>query len=160
MNRIKLRENTFKLLYCKEFHDTEDMPKQYELLFEELDSELIKEHNKSKIEEELVDSENDAADTELPSVSEEDKAYITNRVDDIVAHQQYIDEEINKVAVNWSTDRMSKVDLTILRLAYYEMKMDDEIPAKVAVDQAVELAKKYGSDNSASFVNGILAKLF
>ena len=65
MNRIKLRENTFKLLYCKEFHDTEDMPKQYELLFDE-----------------------------EPVISDEDKEYITGRVDDIVAHQEYIDKEI------------------------------------------------------------------
>ena len=55
---------------------------------------------------------------------------------------------------------MSKTDLTIIRLAYYEMKIDDDIPQKVAIDQAVELAKKYGSDESPSFINGILAKLF
>ena len=53
---------------------------------------------------------------------------------------------------------MGKVELSILRLAYYEMAMDDEVPGKVAVDQAVILAKKYGSDNA--FINGILAKLF
>ena len=71
-----------------------------------------------------------------------------------------IDEAINKAAVKWTTDRMSKVDLTILRLAYYEMKIDEDIPEKVAVDQAIELAKKYGTDDSPSFVNGVLAKLF
>ena len=51
---------------------------------------------------------------------------------------------------------MSKVDLTILRLAYYEMKMDEEVPQKVAIDQAINLAKKYGGEESSSFVNGIL----
>lgn len=55
---------------------------------------------------------------------------------------------------------MSKVDLTILRLAYYEMKMDEEVPQKVAIDQAINLAKKYGGEESSSFVNGILAKLY
>ena len=55
---------------------------------------------------------------------------------------------------------MSKVDLTILRLAYYEMKMDGEVPQKVAIDQAINLAKKYGGEESSSFVNGILAKLY
>ena len=54
---------------------------------------------------------------------------------------------------------MSKVDLTILRLAYYEMKIDEDIPEKVAVDQAIELAKKYGTDDSPAFINGILAKI-
>ena len=58
------------------------------------------------------------------------------------------------------TDRMAKADLNILRLAYYEMNIDDDIPKPVAVDQAVELAKKYGTDDSPSFVNGVLAKLF
>ena len=114
MNRVKLRENTFKLLYCNDFHNRSEMPKQYDLFWEE-----------------------------TPEVSEED-----------------IDEAINKAAVKWTTDRMSKVDLTILRLAYYEMKIDEDIPEKVAVDQAIELAKKYGTDDSPSFVNGVLAKLF
>ena len=71
-----------------------------------------------------------------------------------------IDKKINEVAVGWSTERMSKVDLTILRLAYYEMKMDEEVPQKVAIDQAINLAKKYGGEESSSFVNGILAKLY
>jgi N utilization substance protein B len=54
---------------------------------------------------------------------------------------------------------MAKVDLSILRLAMYEIKYEDDIDAKVSVNEAVELAKKYGTDNSASFVNGVLAKL-
>lgn len=131
MNRIKLRENTFKLLFCNEFHKREEMPKQYELFWDNLEQ-----------------------------ISDEEKTYIADRVNDIAEKIKEIDEAINKAAVGWTTDRMSKVDLTILRLAYYEMKTDEEIPEKVAVDQAVELAKKYGSDDSPSFVNGILAKLF
>lgn len=93
-------------------------------------------------------------------VSEEDRKFISNRVDAIAEKIDEIDEAINKAAVKWTTDRMSKVDLTILRLAYYEMKIDEDIPEKVAVDQAIELAKKYGTDDSPSFVNGVLAKLF
>ena len=97
---------------------------------------------------------------ETPEVSEEDRKFISNRVDAIAEKIDEIDEAINKAAVKWTTDRMSKVDLTILRLAYYEMKIDEDIPEKVAVDQAIELAKKYGTDDSPSFVNGVLAKLF
>ena len=70
-----------------------------------------------------------------------------------------IDESINRVAKGWKTERMGKTDLTILRLAVYEMKYDDEIPVGVAINEAVELAKKFGSDDSPAFVNGILAKL-
>lgn len=131
MNRIKLRENTFKLLYCNEFHNEEDMSKQFELYWDELNE-----------------------------VNEEDKQFISDRVIDIASKNEIIDEKINSVAIGWTTDRMSKVDLTILRLAYYEMKIDEEVPNKVAVDQAVELAKKYGTDESPAFINGILAKLF
>ncbi len=130
MNRIKMRENTFKLLYCNDFHNRAEMPKQYDLFWDD------------------------------EQVADEDKQIISKRVDEIAEKIPEIDEEINKVAVKWSTERMSKVDLTILRLAYYEMKIDEDVPQKVAVDQAVELAKKYGTDESPSFVNGILAKLF
>lgn len=131
MNRVKLRENTFKLLYCNDFHDRLEMQKQYDLFWDE-----------------------------KPEISEEDRDFITKRVDAIAEKIDEIDKAINDVAVKWTTDRMSKVDLTILRLAYFEMKMDEDIPEKVAVDQAVELAKKYGTEDSPSFVNGILAKLF
>ena len=93
-------------------------------------------------------------------LKEKDKEYIINRVTDIVSRIDDIDKEIDKVAVSWKTDRMAKADLNILRLAYYEMNIDDDIPKPVAVDQAVELAKKYGTDDSPSFVNGVLAKLF
>ena len=70
-----------------------------------------------------------------------------------------IDEKINAVAKGWKTQRMGKADLSILRLAVYEMQYDEEIPVNVAINEAVELAKKFGSDDSPAFVNGILAKL-
>ena len=54
---------------------------------------------------------------------------------------------------------MGKVDLTLIRLAVYEIKFEEEVPTGVAINEAVELAKNYGTDDSASFVNGILAKL-
>ena len=70
-----------------------------------------------------------------------------------------LDEKINGVAEGWKTKRMGKAELTILRLASYEMKYDDEIPEKVAINEAVELAKKFGGKDSPAFINGILAKL-
>jgi N utilization substance protein B len=59
----------------------------------------------------------------------------------------------------WSTNRLGKAELAIMRLAVYEIKFDDEIPNSVAINEAVELSKKYGGDNSSSFVNGVLAKI-
>lgn len=66
---------------------------------------------------------------------------------------------INEIAKGWTTKRMGKVELTILRLALFEIQYDEDVPEKVAINEAVELAKKFGGDDSPSFVNGILAKL-
>ena len=66
---------------------------------------------------------------------------------------------IEEVSEGWKIKRMGRVDLSIMRLAVYEMKYDEDIPVRVAINEAVEIAKKYGQDNSPSFVNGILAKV-
>jgi len=63
------------------------------------------------------------------------------------------------ISSGWKLNRMGKVDLTILRLAIYEIKFDDTIPTKVAINEAVEIAKLFGGDSSGAFVNGVLAKL-
>ena len=73
--------------------------------------------------------------------------------------EQEIDKFLNEYTTGWKTSRMNRVDLTILRLAVYEMKWDEEIPIGVAINEAVELAKKYSSDEGPAFVNGVLAKL-
>ena len=93
----------------------------------------------------------------LTDVNEKDYEYIKNKAllvcDDI-------DEKINLVSEGWPVDRIGKAELAIMRLAVYEMLYDDDIPVNVAINEAVELAKSYGSDdNAASFVNGVLAKL-
>ena len=149
MNRTEIRENTFKLLFCKEFHSKEEMGEQYKLYMESLEDEEREKTNK-------IISE-DSVEELIPF---EDKEYIVERVNKIIDAIPEIDKAIDEVAVGWKTDRMGKVELSILRLAYYEMAMDDEVPGKVAVDQAVILAKKYGSHNAPPFIIGILAKLF
>ena len=89
----------------------------------------------------------------------EDKEYISNKFHNIVEKIDDIDAAINEVSEGWKTRRMGKVDLTLIRLAVYEMKYEDDIPVKVAINEAVELAKQYGTDESPAFVNGVLAKL-
>ena len=81
------------------------------------------------------------------------------KVERIVEKIPELDARINEIARGWNTRRMGKVELTILRLALFEMKYDEDVPEKVAINEAVELAKKFGGDESPSFVNGILAKL-
>jgi N utilization substance protein B len=129
MGRRELREQIFKLLFRVEFNAREDMPEQEKLFFED---------------------ENTA--------DEESERYILKKYEDIVSKLNVIDEMINKETKGWDTSRMGKVDLTLIRLAIYEIKYDDEIPTGVAINEAVELAKKFGQDNSPGFINGVLAK--
>ena len=97
-------------------------------------------------------------DEELENIKEEDLAYMNKKCNEIIAKIPEIDEAINASTTGWKTSRMSKVDLSIIRLAVYEMKYEEDVPEKVAINEAVELVKLYGADNSASFVNGVLAK--
>lgn len=90
---------------------------------------------------------------------DEDAAYIRNKVRSVAGQVREIDEMINAVAKGWKTKRMSKADLAIIRLAVYEIKFEEDIPTGVAINEAVELAKKFGTDQSSKFVNGILAKI-
>lgn len=130
MTRRELREHTFKMLFRKEFHEEALMEEQF-VLFKESTANL----------------------------TEEDSEYVHSKVFDIISRLEEIDNAIEEASDDWSVDRMAKADLTILRLAYYEMKYDEDIPLKVAINEAVELAKKYGGDDSPAFINGVLGKL-
>ncbi|MDE6882971.1 MAG: transcription antitermination factor NusB [Lachnospiraceae bacterium] len=129
MSRRELREQIFKLLFRVEFNKFEDMPEQEELFFEQEDA-----------------------------AQGEDADYISSKYNKICQKLTELDTMLDEKAKGWNTGRMSKVDLTILRLAVYEIKYDDAVPASVAINEAVELAKKFGQDASSGFVNGILAK--
>ena len=87
--------------------------------------------------------------------SQKDADYIESRCQKIPE----IDRLIDDTTVGWETSRMGKVELAVLRLAVYEMRYDEDIPAGVAIDEAVEIAKKYGQENAGGFVNAILAKI-
>jgi len=76
-----------------------------------------------------------------------------------VQHLKEIDERLARVADNWSVDRMAIVDRNVLRLGIYELYHGPEVPFKVVLDEAIELAKRYGSEESPGFVNGILDKI-
>lgn len=130
MTRHELREQIFKLLFRVEFNAPEEMAEQKTMFFE--DDELI--------------------------VSKKETAYIVDKYEKIVENLTILDNMLSEKAEGWTTDRMGKVELTILRLAIYEIKLDEEIPTGVAIDEAVELAKKFGQDGSSAFINGVLAK--
>ena len=130
MTRREIRELIFKMVFRVEFHDETEIPEQLRLFMDTLDT-----------------------------ASEKDRAYIEHKVQDIFAHLEEIDGIIDGSAQNWKTSRMAKVELTLIRLAVYEIRFEEDIPTGVAINEAVELAKSYGEENSASFVNGVLARI-
>lgn len=105
-----------------------------------------------------ADEEGSLAILHNVELTEKDMEYLQAKAENIIDRIHEIDSRIDQVAAGWKTKRMGKVELTILRLALYEMDYDDAVPAKVAVNEAVELAKKFGGSDSPSFVNGVLAK--
>lgn len=93
------------------------------------------------------------------SISDEILLDLRQRFEEIEEKKDEIDAMINQVSQGWKTDRMSKTDLMVLRVAVFEMKFDDEIPEKVAINEAVEIAKIYGGDESPGFINGVLGRI-
>lgn len=81
------------------------------------------------------------------------------RIVNIVSNLELIDQYIQAVAPEWPVARLNKVDLAILRLGVYELLIEKKIPPKVVIDEGVELGKKYGTENTPKFVNGVLGKL-
>ena len=130
MTRREIRELIFKMVFRVEFHDETEIPEQLRLFMDTLES-----------------------------ASDEERTYIEHKVQEILAHLDEIDAIIDSSAQNWKTSRMAKVELTLIRLAVYEIRFEEDIPTGVAINEAVELAKAYREENSASFVNGVLARI-
>lgn len=130
MNRSAIRENAFKLIYSLEIQKSENLEEQIDLFFES----------------------NNIEDSQA-------KKYIKDVIFGINENSEEILKDIEQnLKEDWKLNRISKMDLSILKLAIYEIKYN-EIPYKVAINEAVELAKKYGEDKSKNFVNGILASI-
>ena len=130
MTRRELRENTFIMLFHKEFYETDEMKEQCELYLEK-----------------------------KAPMSKKDEKYVCDKVFDIISKLSELYADIDEASETWTVSRMSKIDLTIMRLAYYEMVYEESVPVQVAINEAVEIAKLYGGDNSPSFINGVLGKL-
>ena len=130
MGRHEQREQLFMLLFRIEFNALEDMPEQVKLFFED-------------------EERAEAADF---------AGAITEKYEKILEKLPEIDALLNEKTEKWNTKRIGKVELTVLRLALYEILFDETIPEGVAIDEAVTIAKKYGQESSGAFVNGVLAK--
>lgn len=91
----------------------------------------------------------------------EDKAFVTELTHGVAKHAAELDDQIQPIAPEWPLGQIARIDLTILRMALFELlHMADKVPAKVAINEAVELAKAFGSDNSSKFVNGVLGTAY
>jgi len=109
--------------------------------------------------------EREFIDTPLAElISERDagdqRQYLEQTLDGVVEHMEDLDKTIDQYALGWRVERLAVLDRNILRLGLYELLHAPEIPAEVAIDEAVELAKKYGTDNAPSFINGILDRVW
>ncbi|MCR5054260.1 MAG: transcription antitermination factor NusB [Lachnospiraceae bacterium] len=135
MTRHEFREEVFKSVFQADFYQGEEQEEQLRLFLDE--------------EEDPVDKS---------PVSEDDRAAVEEKSSKIISMIPELDRKIDEVAEGWKTKRMAKVDLTVLRLAVYEIEQEQLAPG-IAINEAVEIAKKYGSDTSGSFVNGILARI-
>ncbi len=91
---------------------------------------------------------------------EKEEKYIRDTVDEVLKNIKKIDKIITKYAPNWPFDQMALVDRNILRIGVYELNFNDQIPAKVAINEAIEVAKTYGGQSSGKFVNGILGSIY
>lgn len=130
MRRHEQREQLFKLLFRVAFNALDDMPEQVKLFFQDDEIEYT---------EEVMES-------------------IQDKYTKIQDKLPEIDGLLNEKAEGWNTERMGKVELAVLRIAVYEILYEEDIPNMVAINEAIEIAKKYGQEASGGFVNAILAK--
>ncbi len=140
MRRSEIRETIFRLLFMKQFNSREDMEEQVSVYLDNLRSGVVEEKYSG-------------------AVTAQDEAYIRDKLGKIMDRLPEIDDLLNHTARGWKTTHMGSADLSALRLAVYEIRYDPDIPEGVAINEAVELAKRYGEDNSGAFVNGILGEI-
>ncbi len=142
MSRRKIRETIFLMLFRIEFNTKEELLEQVDWFFEQRVPETE--------EDEYLPN---------PDLEEADEKYIRDKLNQILDHLEELDDTILHICSGWKLSRIGKAELGILRLAVYEIRLDEEIPTGVAINEAVELAKVYSSEEAPRFVNGVLAKL-
>lgn len=145
MSRRKIREHLLCMLFRKEFYKNQELKEQFFMYLERIET----------LPEDMDPEDQNSIEKPDP----QEKAYMEDKLSAILSRMEEIDETLKKASSGWQLNRMGRIDLAILRLAVYEMNYDGDVPIKVAINEAVELAKKYGGNQSPAFVNGVLAKL-
>lgn len=130
MLRSKVREEVFKIIFRQPFMEQTEMEEQIEFSMEELEGK-----------------------------SSENQTYIRDKANGILEHLNVIDSEIEKNCEGWNLNRIGKAEITIMRIAVYELLYEEDIPNKVAINEAVELSKIYCDEDAKGFVNAVLGKV-
>jgi N utilization substance protein B len=130
MSRRTARKHIFNLIFQQEYHPEESL------------SELI-----VKYKEEYEDYDS------------KDNAFIFSQCKGIIENKEVLDKAITEAAVGWTADRMAKTDLSLLRLATYEILFVDDIPDTVSINEALELSKNFCDEKGTKFINGVLGKV-
>jgi N utilization substance protein B len=138
MSRRVAREYAIQFLFSLDFNEADDVEKQLEEFL--LHTQEFKEE-------------------EAPALNKGSKSYTLDVVKGTLQHREEIDKLIEFHTTGWKKERIAKVDLAIIRLAIYEIVFNNEVPDSVAANEAIELAKKFSTEESGSFVNGILGKI-
>lgn len=130
MTRREIREHLFVMLFRVDFHNQEELAEQVSSYLDD-----------------------------MKNASKKVKAEIHDKFYAVMEHMQEIDAQIEEKSQGWELDRLAKADVTILRLAVYELLLDEKVPTGVAINEAVELSKQYGTDKSTAFINGVLSSV-
>lgn len=130
MTKTEIREQVFILLFQTDYHDRESLPQQVEDYLQTLED-----------------------------AGEKDIRQITDKYHGVMEHLEELDAYITRYSRGWEISRLVKADVAILRVAVYEMLYDEKVPVGVAINEAVELAKTYGTEKSPAFVNGLLGNV-
>lgn len=133
MTRKEIRSSIFTILFRLDFTAPEEFSEQIDFAVEDL--------------------------SEGRKFSDKDESYIRNKASDVAAKLADIDALIGANAQGWKIPRIGKAELTILRLAVYEMNYDEEVPVRVAINEAVELSKVYCDEEAKGFVNAVLGNI-
>ena len=157
MKRSQLREHLFCMLFRSGFYEKEELDEQIAFYFEA----LVKRDYKAPA---IVAGENGQDEIDeffgrLNKPNQKEREELTVKFKNIVDKMEELDERIAANSEGWSLNRIGKADLTILRLATYEIIFDEDVPTGVAIDEAVELAKRFAGDKGPSFINGVLSKI-
>lgn len=138
MSRRVAREYAIQFLFSMDFNEYDNLEKQLE---------------------EFLDHKEEHREDEEANLNKDSRDYAVHIIKGAVQHFDEIDKLIEFHTTGWKKERIAKVDLAILRLAIYEIVFNNDVPDSVAANEAVELAKKFSTEESGSFVNGVLGKI-